>query len=86
MKTTPRPFQRRSIPRLTLFLTHPNPLQRLSSNEPADAKLQERGDARKILRLAIPVSLESIFQMGFNFIDRSSLGYLGAMRSLPVRL
>jgi putative MATE family efflux protein len=40
--------------------------------------VKERGDAKKILRLAIPVSLESVFQMGFNFIDQIIVGYLGA--------
>jgi Na+-driven multidrug efflux pump len=42
MKATPRPFNA-SHPAADPFLTHPN-LQRLSSNEPADAKVKERGE------------------------------------------
>ncbi|MBV8584787.1 MAG: MATE family efflux transporter [Verrucomicrobia bacterium] len=37
-----------------------------------------RGDGRRILQLAIPVSWESIFQMGFNVIDQVIVGRLGA--------
>ena len=40
--------------------------------------MKEGGEAEKILRLAIPVSLESVFQMGFNFVDQIIVGYLGA--------
>ncbi len=41
-------------------------------------KAKPRGDARKILRLAIPISLESVFQMGFNAVDQIIVGLLGA--------
>jgi Na+-driven multidrug efflux pump len=37
-----------------------------------------RGHAKKILRLAIPISLESVFQMGFNAVDQIIVGLLGA--------
>jgi len=33
---------------------------------------------RRILKLSIPVSLESVFQMGFNVIDQVIVGLLGA--------
>jgi putative MATE family efflux protein len=48
--------------------------------------VKERGDGKKILRLAIPVSLESVFQMGFNFIDQIIVGYLGASAVAAVGL
>jgi putative MATE family efflux protein len=58
--------------------TDPDLRQRSSSSKRANSSVKERGDAKKILRLAIPVSLESVFQMGFNFIDQIIVGYLGA--------
>ena len=44
----------------------------------SEKKVKPRGEARKILKLAIPVSLESVFQMGFNAIDQIIVGRLGA--------
>lgn len=44
----------------------------------AKAGIDPRGDPNKILRLAIPVSLESVFQIGFNLIDQVIVGRLGA--------
>jgi MATE family, multidrug efflux pump len=78
MTTMPPTALRKKSPLLTIFLTHFNPLQRLFSGKPADPGVKEQGNAKKILRLAIPVSLESVFQMGFNFIDQIIVGYLGA--------
>jgi putative MATE family efflux protein len=40
--------------------------------------VKPRGEAKKLLRLAIPISLESVFQMGFNAIDQIIVGLLGA--------
>jgi putative MATE family efflux protein len=37
-----------------------------------------RAEAGKILKLAIPIGLESVFQMGFNAIDQIIVGLLGA--------
>ncbi|MBV9490560.1 MAG: MATE family efflux transporter [Verrucomicrobia bacterium] len=57
------------------------PLSRTSSEHravPSGPEVKPRGDPAKILRLAIPVSLESVFQMGFNVIDQVIVGYLGA--------
>jgi len=47
-------------------------------SESAEKQIKPRGDARKILKLSIPVSLESVFQMGFNVIDQVIVGLLGA--------
>jgi MATE family, multidrug efflux pump len=44
----------------------------------AKAEINPRGNPEKILRLAIPVGLESVFQMGFNLIDQVVVGLLGA--------
>jgi Na+-driven multidrug efflux pump len=44
----------------------------------AKAEINPRGNPKKILRLAIPVGLESVFQMGFNLIDQVVVGLLGA--------
>ena len=46
--------------------------------EPAGKDPNSRGDPGKIIRLAVPISLESVFQMGFNFVDQIIVGYLGA--------
>lgn len=45
---------------------------------PAGTGVNPRGDPGKIIRLAVPISLESVFQMGFNFVDQVIVGYLGA--------
>jgi Na+-driven multidrug efflux pump len=45
---------------------------------PSEKKVKPRGETRKILKLAIPISLESVFQMGFNAIDQIIVGLLGA--------
>ncbi len=54
-------------------------------SEGAETKGAEAQDAkarganpRKIIALAVPVGLESVFQMGFNFVDQIIVGYLGA--------
>ncbi len=39
---------------------------------------QRAGALKKILELALPVSLESIFQMSFNVVDQIIVGFLGA--------
>jgi Na+-driven multidrug efflux pump len=39
---------------------------------------QKAGVLKKILELALPVSLESIFQMSFNAVDQIIVGLLGA--------
>jgi Na+-driven multidrug efflux pump len=49
-----------------------------SSSDPTQQEVKPQGDPKKILRLAIPVSLESVFQMGFNVIDQVIVGVLGA--------
>jgi putative MATE family efflux protein len=49
-----------------------------TSSEPAEQQIKPWGDARKILKLSIPVSLESVFQMGFNVVDQVIVGLLGA--------
>src|SRR5258706_2474952 len=48
------------------------------SSDPSEQEVKPQGDPGKILRLAIPVSLESVFQMGFNVIDQVIVGLLGA--------
>jgi putative MATE family efflux protein len=45
---------------------------------PAETEVKPRGDPKRIVRLAVPVSLESVFQMGFNIIDQVIVGLLGA--------
>jgi putative MATE family efflux protein len=47
-------------------------------SEPAKPQIKPQGDVRRILKLSIPVSLESVFQMGFNVIDQVIVGLLGA--------
>ena len=47
-------------------------------SDSCEQELKSKGDPGKILRLAIPVSLESVFQMGFNAIDQVIVGRLGA--------
>jgi putative MATE family efflux protein len=47
-------------------------------SRPSDKKVKPRGEVRKILKLAIPISLESVFQMGFNAVDQIIVGLLGA--------
>ena len=42
---------------------------------------QKRGVLKKILEVALPVGLESIFQMSFNVVDQIIVGLLGAARS-----
>ncbi|MBV8100568.1 MAG: hypothetical protein JOZ31_15590, partial [Verrucomicrobia bacterium] len=49
-----------------------------TSLKPSEKKVKLSGEARKILKLAIPISLESVFQMGFNAIDQIIVGLLGA--------
>jgi Na+-driven multidrug efflux pump len=49
-----------------------------ASSESFEQEVKPAGDARKILKLSIPVSLESVFQMGFNVIDQVIVGLLGA--------
>ena len=39
---------------------------------------QKRGVLRRILEVALPVSLESVFQMSFNVVDQIVVGLLGA--------
>src|ERR1700738_4030630 len=48
------------------------------SSDPSEQEVKPQGDPGKILRLALPVSLESVFQMGFNVIDQIIVGLLGA--------
>jgi hypothetical protein len=48
------------------------------SSESSEQEVKPQGDPGKILRLAIPVSLESVFQMGFNVIDQVIVGLMGA--------
>jgi putative MATE family efflux protein len=48
------------------------------SKEPSTKEAKPHGEARKILELSIPVSLESVFQMGFNAVDQLIVGLLGA--------
>jgi Na+-driven multidrug efflux pump len=49
-----------------------------ASSESAGQQIKPQGDMRRILKLSIPVSLESVFQMGFNIIDQVIVGLLGA--------
>ena len=49
-----------------------------TSLQPSEKKVKSSGEARKILELAIPIGLESVFQMGFNAIDQIIVGLLGA--------
>jgi putative MATE family efflux protein len=49
-----------------------------ASSESAEQQIKPQGDMRRILKLSIPVSLESVFQMGFNVIDQVIVGLLGA--------
>ena len=51
--------------------------------KPPEIQLRLGGEARKILKLAIPISLESVFQMGFNAIDQIIVGLLGNEAALP---
>jgi putative MATE family efflux protein len=46
--------------------------------KPSTQEAKPHGEARKILELSIPVSLESVFQMGFNAVDQLIVGLLGA--------
>lgn len=48
------------------------------SSPPRERKAKSQGEASKIFKLAIPISLESVFQMGFNAIDQVIVGLLGA--------
>jgi MATE family, multidrug efflux pump len=48
------------------------------SPDPSEQEVKPQGDARKIPKLSIPVSLESVFQMGFNVTDQVIVGLLGA--------
>jgi Na+-driven multidrug efflux pump len=48
------------------------------SSQSRERKAKSHGEAGKILKLAIPISLESVFQMGFNAIDQVIVGLLGA--------
>jgi putative MATE family efflux protein len=79
-------IQGKEIPRPTPFLTHSDPAQWASSGNSPDAPAKEQGDVKKILRLAVPISLESVFQMGFNFIDQIIVGHLGAKAVAAVGL
>ncbi|MBV9298785.1 MAG: MATE family efflux transporter [Verrucomicrobia bacterium] len=47
---------------------------------------QKRGILRRILDVALPVSLESIFQMAFNVVDQIIVGILGATAVAAVGL
>jgi Na+-driven multidrug efflux pump len=49
-----------------------------ASSESAGQQIKPQGDMRRILKLSITVSLESVFQMGFNIIDQVIVGLLGA--------
>jgi Na+-driven multidrug efflux pump len=49
-----------------------------ASSESAEQQIKPQGDMRRILKLSIPVSLESVFQMAFNLIDQVVVGLLGA--------
>jgi len=44
----------------------------------SEKQVKARGEAGNILKLAVPIGLESVFQMGFNAIDQIIVGLLGA--------
>src|SRR5258708_39702178 len=56
------------------------------SSDPSEQEVKPQGDPGKILRLAIPVSLESVFQMGFNVIDQGIVGLYGPAAGSPTAL
>jgi putative MATE family efflux protein len=47
---------------------------------------QKRGALKRILEVALPVSLESVFQMSFNVVDQIIVGLLGASAVAAVGL
>src|SRR5258708_7991689 len=70
-----------AAPRIGRSLRKPSlaiPTRLSPSSYSSEQEVKPRGDPGKILRLAIPGSLESVFQMGFNVIDQVIVGLLGA--------
>src|ERR1700724_1923774 len=70
-----------AAPRIGRSVRRPSvaiPTRLRPSSDPSEQEVKPQGDPGKILRLAIPVSLESVFQMGFNVIDQVIVGLLGA--------
>jgi Na+-driven multidrug efflux pump len=49
-----------------------------AGSEHSVSNKQRAGVLKKILEVALPVSLESIFQMSFNVVDQIIVGLLGA--------
>ena len=69
------------LPRIGRSVRKPSlaiPTRLRPSSDPSEQEVKPRGDPRRILRLAIPVSLESVFQMGFNVTDQVIVCLLGA--------
>src|SRR6202022_1349840 len=70
-----------AAPRIGRSVRRPSvaiPTRLRPSSDPSEQEVKPQGDPGKILRLAVPVSLESVFQMGFNVIDQVIVGLLGA--------
>src|ERR1700732_251454 len=70
-----------AAPRIGRSVRRPSvaiPTRLRPSSDPSEQEVKPQGDPGKILRLAIPVSLELVFQVGFNRIDQVIVGLLGA--------
>src|SRR5260221_8141237 len=81
MRATRRINCKPAAPRIGRSVRKPSlaiPTRLRPSSDPSEQEVKPQGDPGKILRLAIPVSLESVFQMGFNVIDQIIVGLLGA--------
>ena len=62
------------------------PTANRSIGEHSASDKQKRGVLKRILEVALPVSLESVFQMSFNVVDQIIVGLLGVTAVAAVGL